>query len=309
MLRAVIDVGSNSIKMRIARVTRGRVHVIRDETEVVHLCRGMWESGYLQVERMRVSSDALCRMAARASRMGAEITVVGTMALRTARNADEFMRMVKDAAGITIHVLTGEEEAEYSWLGAVDGLGLEGSAVMFDSGGGSTEFVSGTIGGAAPGITRVVSVPVGAVSLTDKFFRVHDEPVKRVVCDAAVTYVKEMLRRYCIQDFRPYAGQVIGVGGGAVTMAGVKRACENFNPSVLHGSILTRQDIMRQINMYSSLTLKERAGVIGLPAARAEVILGSACIVEAALELLLSVSCVISINGLRHGLLIRDNIE
>ena len=300
MLRAVIDIGSNSIKMRIAAVDRGSMRVIRDETEVVRLGRGMSKSGLLSPESMKVSCEAVCRMTQRALLMGAEIFAVGTMALRTAENSGEFVKMVKEACGQEIHVLSGEEEAKYSWLGAVDGLDIDGNAVMFDSGGGSTEFVMGSEGG----IRRVVSVPVGAVNLSERFFCVYDSPIKRSACEDAVSFVKSMLAESHIEDFR--AQTVIAVGGGAVTMASVKHACETFTPSKLHGSILTQKDIVRQIRMYSSLTLKERQNVIGLPAARADVILGSACIILTALRILNAGSCIVSINGLRHGLLIRD---
>lgn len=304
MLRAIIDIGSNSIKMRIAAVTNGHIRVIRDETEVVRLGRGMSESGVLSAESMKVSCEAVCRMTHRASLMGADIFAVGTMALRTAKNADVFVKMVKDSCGQDIHVLSGEEEAKYSWLGAVDGLGITGNAVMFDSGGGSTEFVEGFDGG----IRRVVSVPVGAVNLSERFFCVYDTPIKKRACDEAVSYVKTMLSENHIEDFTAGTEQqtVIAVGGGAVTMASVKHACENFTPSKLHGSILTQRDIVRQIRMYASLTLKERENVIGLPASRADVILGSACIIFTALRLLNARSCIVSINGLRHGLLLRD---
>ena len=304
MVKAVIDIGSNSIKMRIARISRGRVHVIRDETEVVRLGRGMSSSGLLAQANMKASCDAVSRMVRRASVMGAEIFVAGTMALRTAENADVFVKMVKDSSGQEVHVLSGEEEAKYSWLGAVDGLDMKGDSVMFDSGGGSTEFVLGSEGV----MKHVVSVPVGAVNLSEKFFSVYDEPVKNSACDEAVHYVRDMLKADHIDDFRTETGQVIAVGGGAVTMASVKHACETFSPSLLHWSILTRKDIARQIRMYSSLTLSERENVIGLPPSRADVILGSACIIFTALEILNAKSCVISINGLRHGLLIRDNI-
>ena len=302
MLRAIIDIGSNSIKMRIAAVEKGRIRVIRDETEVVRLGRGMSESGVLSPESMKVSCEAVCRMTHRASLMGAEIFAVGTMALRTAKNSGEFVRMVKDSCGQEIHVLSGEEEAKYSWLGAVDGLGIDGNAVMFDSGGGSTEFVIGS----ESGIRRVVSVPIGAVNLSERFFCVYDSPIKKSACDNAISYVQNILAENHIEDFSTDTQTVIAVGGGAVTMASVKHACETFTPSKLHGSILTQRDIVRQIRMYAALTLKERENVIGLPASRADVILGSACIIFTALRILNARSCIVSINGLRHGLLIRD---
>ena len=302
MVKAVIDIGSNSIKMRVAQVMGGNVRIIRDETEVVRLGRGMSSTGQLSPENMKVSCDAVSRMVRRATAMGASIFVAGTMALRTAGNAGDFVRMVKEETGQEVHVFSGIDEARYSWIGAADGLNVEGEAVMFDSGGGSTEFVLGS----GNELKKVVSVPVGAVNLSERFFTDRLNPIKKAACDDAVDYVRKMFTDNGIEEF--CAPSVIGVGGGAVTMASVKNACENFNPSRLHGTILTQKDAVRQIKMYASLTLAERENVIGLPASRADVILGSACIILTALRFLNAASCIISINGLRHGLLIHDSI-
>ena len=302
MIRTVIDIGSNSIKMRIAKVEHGRVNVIRDETEVVRLGRGMTSSGRLAEESMKLSCESIVRMSERAKRFGSDIFLVGTMALRTAENSDSFVEMVKDKCGLDVHVFSGEEEARYSWIGAVDGFNLEGEAVMFDSGGGSTEFVSGFNGE----MKESVSVPIGAVNLSERFFSVQDRPVKGSTYNSAIEYVMKLFIENGIERFRVRPCGFIGVGGGVVTMSSVKYACENFMPSKLHGSILTQRDIVRQIQMYSLLTLKERQNIIGLPASRADVILGSACIILTTMRMLDAKSLKVSINGLRHGLLLRD---
>lgn len=302
MIRTVIDIGSNSIKMRIAKVEHGRVNVIRDETEVVRLGRGMTSSGRLAEESMKLSCESIVRMSERAKRFGNDIFLVGTMALRTAENSDSFIEMVKDKCGLNVHIFSGEEEARYSWIGAVDGFNLEGEAVMFDSGGGSTEFVSGFNGE----MKESVSVPIGAVNLSERFFSVQDRPVKGSTYNSAIEYVMKLFIENGIERFRVRPCGFIGVGGGVVTMSSVKYACENFMPSKLHGSILTQRDIVRQIQMYSLLTLKERQNIIGLPASRADVILGSACIILTAMRMLNAQSLKVSINGLRHGLLLRD---
>ena len=302
MVRAVIDIGSNSIKMRIADVRAKKVRVLRDETEVVKLSRGMSLTGQLAEANMRISCEAVTRMVNRARTYGAEIFIVGTMALRTARNASEFVNMVKDECGLEVKIFSGEDEAKYSWLGASDGFELNGPAVMFDSGGGSTEFVLGC----GHEIVKSVSVPIGAVNLSERFFLPLSSPVSYSACNNAVNYVTEMFAHSKIEDYAaPY---VIGVGGGAVAMASVKNACENFTPPLLHGSTLTIKDASRQIRLYSSLTLREREEIIGLPPSRADVVLSSACIIFAALRTLNAKECSISINGLRHGLLIRDSI-
>ena len=302
MIRAVIDIGSNSIKMRVADVHGKNVRVLRDETEVVKLSRGMSLTGRLADAKMRISCETVTRMVSRARAYGAEIFIVGTMALRTAQNASDFVNMVKAECGLEVKIFSGDDEAKYSWLGASDGFELKGQAVMFDSGGGSTEFVLGC----GHEIVKSVSVPIGAVNLTERFFLPVSSPVSWAACNDAVNYVAEMFARSKIDEFA--AASVIGVGGGAVAMASVKNACENFSPPLLHGSILTMKDARRQIQLYASLTQKEREEIIGLPPSRADVILGSACIIFTALRILKARSCIISINGLRHGLLIRDSI-
>lgn len=300
MMKAVIDIGSNSIKMRIALTASGKIRVIRDETEVTKLARGMSTTGLLDGANMERSCRTVCRMVKTAQRLGAEIFIAGTMALRYAGNSAEFVKMVRSSCGHDVHILTGGEEAKYSWLGAVDGLNVTGEAVMFDTGGGSTEFVSGN----EAGIMRSVSVPVGAVNLTEKFFADGSGTVRNSVCKEAVKYVEALFTDSGITSFTSGKCRVIAVGGGVVAMSGVKNACENFVPSRLHATVLTRRDIVRQINLYSSLTLKERGNIIGLPPSRAEVILASACIVLGAVEILGAESLTVSINGLRQGLLI-----
>ena len=306
MIKAVIDIGSNSIKMRVARVVAGKIHVIRDETEVVRLGRGMSATGFLSEASMKISCETVTKMAKRAAKSGAEIFIVGTMALRTAKNADEFIKMIKSSTGLDVHVFSGEDEAKYSWLGAVDGFDLEGNIIMFDSGGGSTEFVAGSAGN----VSKIISVPIGAVNLSEKFFNIHDKPIKKIFCDEAVEHVKNLFIENqvykLISETAP--AKIIGVGGGIVTMAGVKFACENFVPSKLHGCTLTMSDIRRQIKMYAALTLSERQNVIGLPASRADVILGSACIIFTVLKMLNARHCIVSINGLRHGLLLSEEV-
>ena len=305
-IKTVIDIGSNSIKMRSAKINNGRLHILRDETEVVRLGRGMSRDGMLQPENMRITCEAASRMvkSARFSGKDHEIFIVGTQALRTAKNSGDFVKMIKDSTGLDVHIFSGEDEAKFSWLGAVDGFNFSGDVIMFDSGGGSTEFVSGC----QNFVKLVKSVPVGAVTLSEKFFADNSSPVKMSACESALEYVKNLFIEHNILSFKTHDANLIGVGGGLVAMASVKFACENFLPSRLHGKILTQRDIMTQIRMYAALNLIERQNIIGLPASRADVILGSACIILAALRLLEADSCIVSINGLRHGLLLRDNI-
>lgn len=303
-IKAVIDIGSNSIKLRVARCRGARVDVSLDTTEVVRLGRGFVDGGICERamdDAVRVITD----MVDSARRMGAEPRLLGTMALRMATNAGELSRRIHAATGLDVRVLSGEDEARYAWKGAVAGFPDDvvphgRDLVMFDTGGGSTELVFGHRGGEPE---KILSVPVGAVSLSERFF--VEDPVKRSAVDAAQAHVRGLLAACGIERARPdVAPIVVGLGGGVVAMASVKGAFEEFVPVKLHGMELTRRDLTQQIALYSMLTLEERQEVVGLPPSRADAVLGSACIVLCALSALSVPSCILSINGLRHGALI-----
>ena len=304
-VKAAIDIGSNSIKMRVGRCSGGRLEVLHDATEVVRLGRGFVDGGIAErtMERaVRVVTD----MVAKARELGAETRLVGTMALRVATNAGEFLRRIREATGLDVQVISGEEEARYSWKGAAAGFECDaapgaGDMVMFDTGGGSTEFVFGRHG--APDV-RIQSVPVGAVTLSERFLEGGQGPVRQSAIDAASRYVDDLFRENGIARRDPaVAPAVLGLGGGVVAMASVKNRMEEFLPVQLHGTELTRKDLAVQMRLYASLDLEERQSIIGLPPSRADVVLGSVCIVLCALKALDVPSCRLSINGLRHGVL------
>ena len=131
-----------------------------------------------------------------------------------------------------------------------------------------------------------------------------DGPVRQSALDAAMEHVSCLLQENGIERQHPTVRpSVVGLGGGVIAMVSVKSGTEPFIPVELHGVPLTQKDITRQMRLYASLTLEERQNVIGLPPSRADVILGSACIVLCILRALNVPSCTASIDGLRHGVL------
>ncbi|MDR1379136.1 MAG: hypothetical protein LBJ36_08805 [Synergistaceae bacterium] len=341
--KAVIDIGSNSIKMRVVRKQGLLLRTLLDTTEVVRLGAGL-EKGVLDEETIRHGVDVVRRLVRLAGALGARPRLVGTMALRAARNAGDFVRQVRDRAGISVEVLSGEEEARLAWLGAIHTLDVkegskegpkegskegskegpkerskegskegstERSTVVFDTGGGSTEFILGT----GNKIKKSKSIAVGAVFLTEKFFSAgsigpvgSETPIKPEAVDSARQYIQECLvRERFAEEFSfpcDSAPFVIGLGGGVVSMASVKLGLTSLVPDQINGTFLTRKDIDGQLELYARSSLEERMKIVGLPPKRADIILASACIVQCALEVLKAESFRVSINGLRHGLLI-----
>ena len=297
--RSVVDIGSNSIKLRVARCPAGRIEVLLDTTEVVRLGRRTAD-GRLRREAIRNGARVVEEMVRRSREMGAEPCLVGTMALRVAENAQDFLREILGRTGLEVRILSGEEEARLAWRGALDGSD-GGSFAVFDTGGGGTEFVFGASPG---GATRSESVAVGAVSLTERFFAA-DPPAPESL-DLALRYVRDLLLCSKIEWADPSRPpSVIGLGGGVVAMASVKLGLPGFAPLRLNGMELTRGDVEGQMRRYAAATLEERRRIRGLPASRADLVLASSCIVLCALEALGAGSFTVSINGLRHGLLVQ----
>ncbi len=295
-VKAVIDVGSNSIKLRVGKVEGGKFQTLLDTTEAVRIGRGI-ESGFIKEEALQDGVDVIDRLVKRANSMGASPRIVGTMALRTALNSGDLLKRVKERSGISLEVISGDEEARLSWKGAVGAFHGEGRLVVFDTGGGSTEFAFGT----KSGLERSQSITIGAVTLTERFFL--SDPVTKTALNEASEYVRSTFHDNLNKDgLLPEA--VIGLGGGVVAMASVKHRLSVFIPTMLDGTVITKGDIDSQLALYASSTMEKRIEIQGLPPRRADIILASACIVQGILEAFNMPSFMVSINGLRHGLLL-----
>ena len=165
---AVIDVGTNSVKFHVGeREPDGSWRTIADRAEVTRLGEGLDDGGRLGAEPISRTVEAIGGMAAEADRDGVEaIAAVGTAGMRIASNADELVDAVRERCGVEVEVIPGEEEARLAYVAATSGLGITGgSLVVFDTGGGSSQFTFG-----APGrIEEQFSVNVGAARFTEQF--------------------------------------------------------------------------------------------------------------------------------------------
>jgi exopolyphosphatase/guanosine-5'-triphosphate,3'-diphosphate pyrophosphatase len=294
---AVIDVGTNSVKFHVAeRRPDGTWSKVADRAEVCRLGEGLERDGRLEPAPMSRTADAIEGMVAEARRLGAEeVAAVGTMGLRTASNAAAFLDVVRGRTGVGIRILSGEDEARIAYLAAKSGLGpVHGSLVVFDTGGGSTQFTFGR--GAA--VTERFSLDVGAVRLTAEH-------------GLATTLSAEALRRALdaiAREFRRLDGAaspevLVGMGGALTNLAAVKHGLARYDPDVVQGTVLDRAEVDRQIELYRTRTAEERRRIVGLQPARAEVILAGACVVRTVLGKLGKDGLSVSDRGLRHGVL------
>ena len=293
----MIDVGTNSVKLHVAeRAADGAWHTLADRAEITRLGEGLQRSGRLGAEPMQRTTDAVAALVAEARALGAtEIAAVGTAGLRIASNASELMAAVHAATGVTVDVIAGEEEARLAFAAATAGLALSGgSLVVFDTGGGSSQFTLGAGGR----IDEQFSVNVGSVRLTEHFGL--DQAVSREVVEAACVAVAAGFDGLAGRD-APAA--VVGMGGAVTNLAAVELELATYDPDAIQGSVLRRDDVERQIERFRVLAGEERRAIVGLQPARAEVILAGACIVRTVLDVLDAGELIVSDRALRHGLM------
>jgi exopolyphosphatase/guanosine-5'-triphosphate,3'-diphosphate pyrophosphatase len=251
----------------------------------------------LAEEPIRRTVEAIAAMADEARRHGAtDIAAVGTAGLRRSPNRHALIEAVWDRSGITVEVISGEDEARLAFLAATSALpSAHDRLVVFDSGGGSTQFTFGR----RDRVDEQFSVDVGAVRVTEQFGLA--EPVSEEALDAALAGIAADLGRL---DDRPQPDAIVAIGGTATNLAAVKHGLERYDADIVHGTVLDLAEIERQIELYRSRSAEERRQVVGLQPARAEVILAGACIVKTILTKLDRASLMVSDHGLRHGVFI-----
>ena len=223
------------------------------------------------------------------------IAAVGTAGLRIARNGAEVVSAIRARTGLQVDVISGEDEARLAYLATVAALGsTAGSLVVFDTGGGSSQFTFGQ----GTEIDERFSVDVGAARYTERFGL--DGAVSQEKLGEAMAAIAADLARL---DGRPAPDALVGMGGAVTNITAVRHGLATYDPSIVQGTILERAEIDRQIELYRSRSADARRSIVGLQPNRAEVILAGACIVRTVMEKLGKTSLTVSDRGLRHGVL------
>ncbi len=294
---AVIDVGTNSIKFHFAEHSPdGRWHTVVDRAEITRLGEGLADTRRIGDAALDRATEAIGGMVAEARKHAAlAIVAVGTAGLRIADNRDEVVAAIEARTGVRIEVISGEEEARLAYLAAKSGLGLaEGSLVVFDTGGGSSQFTFGS----GNDVAERFSVDVGAVRYTERF-RLDAAVSAEVLREVFAALSAELSRL----DGRPVPDVLVAMGGATTNIAAVKHGLARYDPDIIQGTLLERQEIERQVELYRSMDAAARRGIVGLQPKRAEVILAGACILRAVMEKLGKDTLTVSDRGLRHGVL------
>ena len=294
---AVIDAGTNSIKFHIAEQgLGGKWRTVVDRAEMTRLGEGLTQQGVIIDAALERTTAAIAGMVDEAKRhVVRAIAAVGTAGLRIASNGSAVVAAIQARTGVHIEVISGEEEGRLAYVAAKAGLGLNhGSLVVFDTGGGSSQFTFGH----DASVDERFSVDVGAVRYTERY-RLDGAVSPEVLREAMAAIAADLSRI----DGRPVPDALVAMGGAVTNITAVMHSLATYDPAVVQGSVIDRAEIDRQIELYRSRDADARRSIVGLQPKRAEVILAGACIVRTVMEKLGKQSFAVSDRGLRHGVL------
>jgi exopolyphosphatase / guanosine-5'-triphosphate,3'-diphosphate pyrophosphatase len=294
---AVIDVGTNSIKFHVGeREPGGGWRTVVDRAAVTRLGEGFGAQRVITDEALARTAAAIAGMVGEARQHGVQaVAAVGTAGLRIATNAEDAIAEIHSRTGVHVEVVSGDDESRLAYLAARSGLGtFTGSLVVFDTGGGSSQFSFGhdSI------VDERFSLDVGAVRYTERFKL--DGAVSHGVLHEAMAAMSADLSRL---DGRPAPDALVAMGGVVTNMTAVMHRMASYDPEVVQGTVLHHAEIDRQIELYRSMDASARRSIVGLQPKREDVILAGACIVRTVMGKLGKDRLTVSDRGLRHGVL------
>ena len=293
---ASIDIGTNTILLLISEVKRGKIHPLFEMETVVRLGEGVQKNKMLLKEAMERGLQTLAQYLKRCQAMEVQkIFAAGTSALREAKNSEDFLKGAKEKLNLSIEVISGEEEAQLSFLAVANDLKeVKKPVLVVDVGGGSTEFILGK----GDQISHWISLPLGSVRFTEEFL--CSDPIQEEEWEKMERKIQGHLVNIPHSKEPP---SMVAVGGTATTLASVEMGLEEFIAEKIHHFILKKGELGKQLLRYRSKTIEERKKIPGLPVARADVILAGGTILYLAMEELKCSSVLISCHGVRYGLL------
>ncbi len=293
----IIDVGSNSIRLVIFEISPTKhFKVIEDIKETVRLGEGFHNTGVLKIKKINLAINTLRLFKGICENYGVdEIITFATAAVRNAENSKEFLIPVKNQLSLDVAVLSGVDEARFSYLGAVNSLDVK-EGLLMDMGGASTELVLFK----GKKILESISLNFGSVTLS----QISD--VKNPLKKADESLLKEQIfsEYEKIEWLKNLEGiPLVGVGGTVRNLAKVHSTIRQYPLNLLHDYQMAATDVTLVYNFLKRKSYKEKLEVEGLAKSRADIFVGAACAVNCLLSHTGIQKLIISGSGIREGFL------
>lgn len=296
---ASVDLGTNTFRLLVVDYC-GECQGIRplhEERRVVRMGEGLAQQGGMVPQAQERAQEALKAFRETLETLEVErVVAVATSVFREASNAHPFLLRAQEALGIPINVISGEEEARLTLKGALLGLGLL-KGVLFDIGGGSTEYIR--FQDHTP--LKVISTSLGVVKLTETFL-FHDPPTQEEMRMLWVQVKKEMEEVGERLGKDPWS--LVGTAGTVTTLAAIDMGLSIYQHEKVHGYILGKVRIEEMLSGFLSLTRNERLKIPGLEEGREDLIIPGTVITLATMELWNQEVLRVSDLGLREGALL-----
>lgn len=302
--RAVIDIGTNSVKLLVAEVSADAVEPVWEGSEQTRLGRGFYDDHRLRPEAIADTAKAVAHFVQTAREQGAsQVRIIATSAARDAVNAADLLNTIHSASGQTVEVISGEQEADWVFQGVLTDAALRDQPVLIlDVGGGSTEFI---LGDANHALFRD-SFKLGTVRLLESTR--HSDPPKPSELAATRAELRSFLDREIrpklaphLQAIRQKGLALVGTGGTVSILARMEHDLASYDRDRIEATCFSPERVRWHVERLWSLPLSERRHLPGLPSKRADVILFGAAIYEAVMESFGIATLRISTRGLRFA--------
>lgn len=254
----VIDIGSNTVRMLVARVRHGGVERLCYRQTTTRLARGLSHSGHLDQGRVAATLSAIREYLVQAASFDVGLTLlIATEAVRAAANGKDFERQLRSLAGVTVRILDWRTEARLSCLGALHSIvPSQTDSLFFDLGGGSLELAIAR----GPEMQHAISLPLGVV-------RLAEAPDMSSQVRARVYRALERLgSAHCVD-------RLVGAAGTVTTLAAIHLGMRVYEPGRINGTILDRKSLTSIRNRLAPLSPAEREAIPGMEPGRGDLIL------------------------------------
>lgn len=285
MRKAIIDIGTNSVRLLIADCDKNTIIPCKTDIAITRIGEGVDKSKKIGQVPLARSVQKVGEFVRIAYQLQAEsIRITATSAVRDAQNKDEVSAAIQQHTGLQLEILAGETEAAMSYYGAIgDFLHLQGNLAVLDIGGGSTELVYV----AADGL-NCASVNIGAV-------RLQENPD---LSSKINTILSQLLKKPLPEDLI-----LLAVGGTATSLAAMEQQLTVYDSNKVHGCVLSLAIVQQWAQRLAAMSLEERENIIGLMKKRADIIPYGASILTQAMTVLGVSQVIISDKDLLYGLL------
>lgn len=298
---ASIDIGTNTMLLLIADIGKeGIQKILHDEQVIARLGKGVDANKVISQETFIRAENFLHQYKATCNRFSVErIVSIGTSALRDAKNREEFIEFIKKKVGIAIEVISGEEEAQWTYRGGISEFIARSELFsVVDIGGGSTEIITGN----SRAIMSKASLNIGSVRLSERILK-KSPPEDSAIVEAAA-YIHTHLTDSIIQNVG--STFAVGVAGTVTTLAALQQNLPRYIPEKISGYTLSYNNVCALFDMLKGKTVEQIKTFPQISAGRADIILAGILILKCIMEKARLQHIVVSNRGLRYGMLFRE---